>query len=94
MCTTAATELARISSGVKRPGLPKLVRDWSRMGSRKTTPTKAAMAPAVCRMITPSPSPNRPKRARKAPDNTSARRTPGCPMRGGRRVPREDRPGR
>src|SRR3984885_5858643 len=43
----------------------------------QTSPTTTVIAAAVCRMIAPRPSPNRPIRLRLAPVSTIARRTPG-----------------
>ena len=45
-----------------------------------STPTKTAMAPAVCRMMEPKPRASSPSRARYSPPPATARRTPGCPM--------------
>ena len=76
-------------SGAKRPVLPGAV--WSRSGSRKVNPTKAAMAPAVCRMIMPSPSPSRPSRARNAPDERDGAQHAGLAEGGrGRAAGRQD----
>ena len=75
--TTAATELASSITGMNRLGFPATL--CSRSGSSSVHPTKVAMAPAVWRMIAPSPMPNKASRARKAPDSTRARRTPGWP---------------
>ena len=50
--------------GSESAGVPLPARGWRRTGSRKVIPTKAARAPAVFRMINPSPRPNSPNRAR------------------------------
>ncbi len=53
-------------------------------------PTKAAMAPAVWRMIAPRPRPNMPREARKAPDEREGPQHPGLAERGHRRAARQD----
>src|SRR6201996_879369 len=49
----------------------------------QTIPATTVTAAAVCRMIAPRPSPNRPIRLRLAPVSTIARRTPGWLRAGG-----------
>ena len=60
---------------MKRLGLPATL--WRMSGSSSVHPTKVAMAPALCRMIAPIPTPNKARRPRKTADSTRARRTPG-----------------
>src|SRR5580692_5444116 len=75
--TTAATDWAKMMAGVYLAGCPAMV--WRRIGANRVTPAKVAIAPAVWRMISPSPSPRSANRLRNAPVRTTARSTPGCP---------------